>query len=137
MSPHRPDHKNSPHYRLEIKCEGRERELAQTDCLGKYFLDKREREREVFYCMVWPGGVWPPSTEDILLSGAQFYKMLHHCSGDLKTLVENLIVILLLTKVAMIMSIFISRLIKKYSEMRPCVRFLLRCVDNFNSQDLK
>lgn len=44
-----PDHKNSPHYRLEIKCEGRGRELDWTDCLGKYFLDKRY---SMVYCLL-------------------------------------------------------------------------------------
>ena len=73
-----PDHKNSPHYRLEIKCEGRGRE----SWTGLIVLENIFLIRGI---LLSGGGVWPPGTEDILLSGAQFSKMPQHCSGDLLT----------------------------------------------------
>ena len=95
-----PDHKNSPHYRLEIKCEGRERERDWTDCLGKYFLDKRY---SIVYCLVVVEG------HHLVL---RIYCYLEHnftrcftTALGIFTLGRNLIVILMFTKVDLILSI--------------------------------
>ena len=126
-----PDHKNSPHYRLEIKCEGRERLCGDwTDCLGKYFLDKRY---SIVYCLVVVYG-------HLVL---RIYCYLEHNFTRCFTLLWDLLNCrncLLLTKVAPWSCQYWGRMaMKSYSERCVLVLgfFKMMCDDNLNSQDLK